>query len=126
MAQRNDEFRRTPDGFALREMVMIAVARAASSARTARVPLGQVVITSGIDSLIREGSLELHDLLVVLERHGSCDWGELGEEDVEANNSAVRDDACPDVLSVYTVNGVRLWVKTDAGQVMTVLLPEEY
>jgi hypothetical protein len=39
-----------------------------------------VVITSGIDSLIREGSLELHDLLVVLERHGSCDWGELGEE----------------------------------------------
>jgi hypothetical protein len=62
----------------------------------------------------------------LLQRHLDGDWGEVSEEDREANNSALRNGGR--LLSAYRIgNGVKLWVITEADRsVTTVLLPDEY
>ena len=63
---------------------------------------------------------------VFLDRHVRGDWGELCEEDREANNQAVIHGER--ILSAYqTKQGVKLWVITEANRsVTTFLLPDEY
>jgi len=55
-----------------------------------------------------------------------CDWGELCEDDRAANDTALLDGSR--VLSVYTINGERIWVITEAEprRATTVLRPEDY
>src|SRR5262249_32964915 len=62
----------------------------------------------------------------LLQRHLEGDWGEVSEEDQEANNSALKYGGR--LLSSYRIgNGVELWVITEADRsVTTVLLPDEY
>ena len=56
-------------------------------------------------------ALNPDDLLTIVERHASGDWGERCQEDVAANEAALHDGSR--LLSAYTVNGERLWVITD-------------
>ena len=58
-------------------------------------------------------------------RHQRHDWGEVDEEDKRANDRALIDGTR--LLSAYTVNGVKVWVITEAERSSTcVSFPEEY
>ena len=84
-----------------------------------RFPLGKTVATSGAIAL---GI----DLTRYLFRHHCGDWGELCEEDKQANEDALEHNTR--LLSCYkTPKGDRLYVITEHDRsVTTILLPEEY
>lgn len=90
-----------------------------------RLPLslGQVVATAGAIGALQDAGMTAMPLLV---RHASGDWGDLDDEDRQANDDAVRDGAR--VLSAYHLpTGVKLWIITEADRsVTTLLLPSEY
>jgi hypothetical protein len=63
--------------------------------------------------------------LSLVDRHASGDWGELSIKDVQANVEAVQHDLR--VLSSYAIDGVKVWVITEADRSSTcVLLADEY
>lgn len=84
--------------------------------------LGQCVAThNAVETMQERGINPLHLLL----RHHNGDWGEVGAEDKAANDRALIDGTR--LLSAYNVNGVRLWVITEADRsATTILLPEDY
>lgn len=91
--------------------------------------LGRVVATPGaIDALQDAEQTPDH----FLDLHVSGVWGDLGEEDRQANERAVAHEDDPEkrsrVFSAYrTGKSVKLWVITEHDRsVTTLLLPEEY
>jgi hypothetical protein len=95
----------------------------ASKGSTIHLPLGQFVSTPGaIAAMAKAGQKPA----VLISRHRKGDWGEIGNEDWNANNDAVEDGER--VLSAYQLNdGTKLWVITEADRsATTILLPEEY
>ena len=87
----------------------------------AKFRLGHIVATpNALSQLTQE------DILTGIQRHQSSDWGELSNEDREANNRALIEGAR--LLSAYHAqNGVKFWIITEADRsVTTVLLPEDY
>ena len=61
-----------------------------------------------------------------LGRHQAGDWGDLGEEDTQANQRAL--EVGERLLSVYrTPSGIKTYVITEWDRsVTTILLPEDY
>ncbi len=88
---------------------------------SARFQLGQLLITPGA-----RDALDDQDVSNALRRHSTGDWGEVCQEDSQANDWSVDNDAR--LLSAYrTESGVRFWIITEADRAATtVLLPEEY
>jgi hypothetical protein len=84
-----------------------------------RFPLGETVATPGALAL---GI----DLNLYMRRHHSGDWGDLCDEDKQANEDALEDGLR--ILSCYQVGGGRrIYIITEADRSSTcVLLPEEY
>ncbi len=93
-----------------------------------KFPLGQVVATPGaLEALEKAGQSAAE----FLQRHARGDWGDVCEEDREANDQALLDGSR--LLSVYrTSSGQKLWIITEAADDSgkragtTVLLPSEY
>lgn len=94
-----------------------------------RFQLGQILATPGaIEALTRNNSTGAELLL----RHVRGDWGEVDEEDRQANEEALRDGSR--LLSAYVLpDGTRLWIIKEAviddpgrRAATTMLLPEEY
>ncbi len=85
--------------------------------------LGQVVATPAALRVIQEAE---QSPTAFLDRHVTGDWGELGDEDKQANERALREGLR--ILSAYTTSaGVTLWVITEADRsASTMLLPHEY
>lgn len=71
-------------------------------------------------------SLTQDDILNALKRHVCGDWGEVCDEDKEANDRALI--AGERLLSAYTsASGTKFWVITEADRsATTILFPEEY
>ena len=92
--------------------------------KTALFPLGRIVVTPGAVSALEESA---HRPDEFLSRHVSGDWGELCQEDREANEFSVL-HGYRMILSAYTTrNGQKLWVITEYDRsVTTLLLPDEY
>lgn len=91
----------------------------------ARFPLGQVVATRGaFEALGGDGDPRL--AIMLLARHAAGDWGDLDEEDREANEEALRCDLR--LLSSYRlVGGETVWIITERDRsVTTILTPDEY
>lgn len=88
-----------------------------------RFPLGQVVATPRALRALQEAEQEPMEFMT---RHVRGDWGELDDEDKQANERALREGLR--ILSVYhTSDGVRLYVITEWDRsVTTLLLPDEY
>lgn len=87
-----------------------------------RFALGLLVATPGALALAREHGV---DVLALLQRHRSGDWGQVGKNDALANDLAL--DLGARLLSAYDTPGGRLWVITEADRsATTVLLPSEY
>jgi hypothetical protein len=85
--------------------------------------LGRVMQTPGARA-------ELENLQVdpvgLLTRHATGDWGNLTEDDIEANNHAVDNEER--ILSAYQLNDTtRIWIITEWDrETTTILLPDEY
>lgn len=87
-----------------------------------RLPLGQCAITPGAMQLLEEQAIHPLDLLA---RHATGDWGDLCEEDREANRHAVSSGLR--VLSSFQLNVGKVYVITEWDRsVTTILLPSEY
>jgi hypothetical protein len=85
--------------------------------------LGQLVATPGALEALQEAGQSPADFL---RRHVRGDWGEVSQDDKQANDDAlVNGDR---VLSAYrTLRNVRVWIITEADRSSTtVLLPEDY
>ncbi len=85
-------------------------------------PIGKVVATPGAAELLKQHELSPFDFVV---RHWQGDWGDLGPEDVKANQYALRHGTR--ILSSYRIKDAKLWIITEADRsATTLLLPEEY
>lgn len=85
--------------------------------------LGRVVATPGALDALEKAS---QSPLTFLQRHARHDWGDVCDEDRDANERALDDDTR--IMSVYhTAKGDKIWVITEADRSSTcILLPEEY
>ena len=85
--------------------------------------LGQVVATPGALAALEEARQAPWELL---SKHVQGDWGDLDDEDKEANNRSIEDGTR--ILSAYQLKtGVKVWAITEADRKSTcLLLPDEY
>jgi hypothetical protein len=86
-------------------------------------PLGQIVATPGaLEALEQAGQTPME----FLTRHVRGDWGDVCEEDAEANEQSLKDGSR--ILSSYrTKLGEKLWIITEADRSSSCLLrPNEY
>ena len=92
--------------------------------------LGKVVMTRSVSlTLINHDVLIGHEVINhVLSRHASGDWGDLDEEDLEANEYALKNG--DRLFSSYNIDcgsESKLWVITEYDRsVTTVLFPSDY
>lgn len=84
--------------------------------------LGQVVSTPHALALAAQRQI---DLMYLLYRHQTGDWGELCEEDRVSNEEAlVTNDR---IFSSYQIGQNTIWIITEADRrFTTLLLPDEY
>lgn len=88
-----------------------------------RFKLGQTVTTPGALEVLAVSGQNAAEFL---SRHVKGDWGDLSDDDCEANEVALADG--DRLLSAYhTKNGTKIWVITEADRsATTILLPDEY
>ena len=87
-------------------------------------PLGRIVATPG--ALLALG-VEGIGPDALLQRHVTCDWGELCEEDGRENEVSMKEGFR--ILSAYVLprSRIEIWVITEADRTATtLLLPDEY
>lgn len=85
--------------------------------------VGNVVATT---SLFEHCKVNNFSLLPYLVRHAQGDWGDVCQEDKEANDEALKSGER--LLSAYTLpDGEKIWIITEADRSSTTLLfPEDY
>lgn len=96
--------------------------------KSAKFNLGQIVATPGaLEALANAGQTPAE----FLSRHVQGDWGEVDDEDKQANDGSLKTGAR--LLSVYRLaDGTTIWVITEAAdengrrEATTILLPSEY
>lgn len=87
--------------------------------------MGTIVHTPGFESVAGDKLESVVGGLLV--RHANGDWGNLCDEDKQANDHAVIPGNDLRVLSKYDVNGQDVYVITEWDRsVTTLLLPSEY
>jgi hypothetical protein len=88
-----------------------------------RFSAGRVVMTRGVNELVRRGELNPVPYLM---RHLDGDWGDLCDDDRRANDAALKSG--DRLFSSYQVTPtLKLWIITEWDRsVTTLLLPEEY
>ena len=95
---------------------------------TKKFSLGRIVATPGALEALRDAGQTAGEFLA---RHVTGDWGDLDDEDRQANDAALINGSR--ILSAYvTKKGERLWIITEAVNeaglryCSTLLLPSEY
>ncbi|MCC9602862.1 hypothetical protein LOC67_20115 [Stieleria sp. JC731] len=85
--------------------------------------LGQIVSTPGALELLEKHNL---NALHFIQKHVTGSFGEICDEDREANNEAIWNGER--ILSSYKINETdKIWIITEADRSSTcLLLPEEY
>ena len=88
--------------------------------------LGQLVMTRGVHSKIKEDVDFAVGVLDAFERYRNCDWGDLCSEDKAENEKSLRNGER--IFAPYNIgNEKKLWIITEWDRsVTTLLLPEEY
>ena len=91
-----------------------------------KFPIGNMVMTRGINDEIAENTPFSTFVLKSLKRHAQCDWGDLGKEDTASNDSAVKNGGR--LFSAYIEEGLKkIWIITEWDRsVTTILFPDEY
>lgn len=81
----------------------------------------KTIVTAGVAAEMSNSDSFIRFVLSSIRCHRSGDWGEVSDEDKQANN-----DAPLYALSAYaTPDGRKIWIKQDCN-VLTVLFPDEY
>lgn len=90
----------------------------------ARFSPGQVVMTAGVDELVRQGRL---NPTLYLRRHLHGDWGDLSDDDRRLNDAALQSGEDRLFSSYQVTRDLKLWIITEWDRsVTTLLLPSEY
>ncbi len=85
---------------------------------------GQVVMTAGVDELVRQGRL---NPTPYLRRHLHGDWGDLSDDDRRLNDAALKSGEDRLFSSYQVTPDLKLWIITEWDRsVTTLLLPSEY
>ena len=93
-------------------------------ASQARFSPGQVVMTAGVDELVRQGRL---NPVPYLRRHLHGDWGDLSGDDRRLNDAALASGEDRLFSSYQVMPDLKLWIITEWDRsVTTLLLPSEY
>jgi hypothetical protein len=89
----------------------------------ARFSLGRIVGTPGALAALTEAGKTPAEFL---RRHISGDWGDVDDEDRQANEQSLLEDSR--ILSAYKLStGEQLWIITEGDRCSTtLLLPSEY
>lgn len=83
--------------------------------------LGQVMSTPNALELLTKKNI---DLLALLQRHQTGDWGDLNETDRETNEDALVTHSR--ILSSYLFGQDKIWIITEADRSLTtILLPQD-
>lgn len=87
-----------------------------------RFDAGQLVMTAGVDELVRQGRLNPSALL---RRHLNGDWGDLCDEERRSNDAALKSG--DRLHSSYRIApDLTVWIVTEWNRsVTTLLLPDE-
>ena len=89
-----------------------------------RFSTGQLVMTAGVDELVRQGRLNPSSYL---RRHISGDWGDLDDSDRRQNDAALKSGEDRLFSSYQVAPDLKLWIITEWDRsVTTLLLPSEY
>ncbi len=79
---------------------------------------GHIIMSPLVQQLVREGHL---DLAPYLDRHRAGDWGEVSDQDRQANDSALRDRGA--LFSIYSITPtLKLCIWTEEDQRETTIL----
>lgn len=83
--------------------------------------LGRTVATPNVLEAVPQ-----EEIFAALQRHQSCDWGDVCPKDKWSNDRAVKMNER--LLSVYhSEEGIKFWIITEWDRsATTVLLPEDY
>lgn len=93
-------------------------------ASQARFSPGQVVMTAGVDELVRQGRL---NPTPYLRRHLHGDWGDLSDDDRRLNDAALKSGEDRLFSSYQVTPDLKLWIITEWDRSVTTLqLPSEY
>lgn len=91
-----------------------------------KFPIGQVVITRGVNTTISDSIEFSQFILDSIFRYRNCDWGDLCHEDKKMNNSAVKngDDR---IVARYNNECGDIYIITEYDRsVTTILFTHEY
>lgn len=84
-----------------------------------------LVFTRAIDDRFKEDAKFKDFVTVCIYRHGKNDWGDMCDEDKEANDEALKDGGR--LMSSFNYEDTNVWIITEADRrVTTVLFPEDY
>ena len=94
----------------------------------------RVLMTNGINYLMEMGEIKDNDLLSILFKFNSNDWGILCSEDKEFQNELLKNSNSKyndRFMGVYIINEHRIWIMREYDYsiksfLITILLPEEY
>ena len=88
--------------------------------------LGKVVFTRGVNDLIADNEQFAKFVMESLGRHSRGDWGELSQEDKQANEYSLNKYLR--ILSAYQIpEHPKIWIINEADRsATTILFPEEY
>ena len=118
-----DEEGMQPDSLTNEEIESFGVEEAVASYNIPKPKfrLGRTVATQAVVAAIPSDEVR-----IALGRHLSGDWGDLDEEDKQANEDALTNGSR--LLSVYhSSEGTKFYIITEADRsVTTALLPEDY
>ena len=93
-----------------------------------KFPLGRTVITCGVAQALAERDQAYQEWIVQsLKRHAQADWGEMGDEDKQTNDEALKSGKAR-LFSAYEKDGFgKIWIITEWDRsATTILFPEEY
>jgi len=91
-----------------------------------RIPLGQLVMTKGVNDKVADETEFAKFVTQSLARHAKGDWGDLCQEDRQQNEFSLKKGFR--LLSAYDRNGLpKIWTITEADRsAITILFPDEY
>ena len=91
----------------------------------AKFPLGQILMTRGINDRVADDEKFAKFVYDSLKRHANGDWGDLCKEDKQENELSLNQGFR--ILSAYQHERYKIWIITEADRsVTTILFPEEY
>jgi hypothetical protein len=88
-------------------------------------PIGSVVMTRGVSLFFAERETGFAEMMSLLGKHASGDWGVVSKEDAKENRLSVEQGYR--ILSAYMIAERKIWIITEADRsATTFLFPEEY